>query len=114
MIPDPRTDHEHQKSDTRLKWRFELPLESAEAVIGFLPETVVDRISPRPILFMHCERDSLVAVRESEIGYARAREPKKLLLMAGAAHHDAYYSPVREQMMTAATDWFRQYLKEAS
>jgi fermentation-respiration switch protein FrsA (DUF1100 family) len=41
-------------------------LESAEAILEFAPEDVVDRIAPRPLLLVHGDRDSLVSIEEPE------------------------------------------------
>jgi uncharacterized protein len=111
MVPDPRTDAEHKKSDEKMAWRFELPLESAEAIIDFKPEDMVARIAPRPILFIHCDKDILIPLDEAFTAYGRAGEPKKLMVVAGAQHHDVYYSPWRELTLGAAVDWYREHLK---
>ncbi|MHB8672994.1 MAG: alpha/beta hydrolase [Candidatus Limnocylindrales bacterium] len=110
MIPDARTDQEHRKSDGRLTWRATLPLETAQAVLDFRPEEVVGRISPRAILFIHCEKDTLVPLAESEAGFSRAGMPKRLVVLKGAQHHDIYYPPGRAKAEAAAVNWFRGHL----
>ena len=52
-----------------------LPLEYVDDTLGFNPEWVVDKIAPRPILFITTDNDRLVPPEESENLYARA-EPK--------------------------------------
>lgn len=110
MPPDPRTDSEHKKSDKLMSWRFQLPLETGEAIIDFKPEDMVSRIAPRPIMFIHCDRDILIPLEEAFTAYARAGEPKRVLTVEGAQHHDVYYSPWREQVLGATVDWYRQHL----
>ncbi|MHB8587955.1 MAG: alpha/beta hydrolase [Candidatus Dormibacteraceae bacterium] len=110
MIPDPRTDKEHVESDQLLKWRFELPLETAEAIIDFRPEDHLSRISPRGAMFIHTGFDSLVPVEESIAGFERALEPRRIHIEPGAQHHDVYYSPWRERVLTVATEWFREQM----
>lgn len=112
MIPDPRTHQEHGKSDANVgnQWRPCLPLASAEAVIDFQPEREVDRVSPRPLLLIHCEHDALIPLEHSQRLYERASQPKELLVISGAEHHDIYYSPWREQAMDATLTWYGRHL----
>ena len=64
-----------------------IPMEFADDTIGFNPEWVVDKISPRPILFITTENDRLVPPEESEQLYAHAKEPKKLVVLKGYGHY---------------------------
>jgi len=89
------------------------PLETAEALIEFKPELVVDKISPRAVLFIHMEHDITVPAEESETLYRLAGEPKKLVIMAGRNHYDTFKftNPVVfEEIMTIALDWYREHL----
>ncbi|MFQ5895634.1 MAG: alpha/beta hydrolase [Nitrospinota bacterium] len=112
MVRDPATEAEHQARAKRQplpKW--ELLLESAEHIIAFKPEATVARIAPRPILFIHSERDVLVSPDESRRMYAASGEPKKLLLLPGAAHYDVYHPPTFDAVMDAAVGWYGEFLK---
>ena len=55
----------------------ELPLEFIDDTLSFHPEWVVDKIAPRPILFITTDDDRLVPPEESEALFAKAGEPKK-------------------------------------
>jgi uncharacterized protein len=66
------------------------PLENFDFATAFVPEHLVADISPRAVLFVHAERDTMVPVAESRSFYARAREPKKLVVIPGANHVDVY------------------------
>ncbi len=88
----------------------ELPLEFVDDTLGFNPEWVVDRIAPRPLLLITTDDDRLVPPQESEAMYARAGEPKKLVLLRGFGHYEVYAKPAFDQLMREATDWYRQYL----
>jgi uncharacterized protein len=88
----------------------ELPLEFVDDTLGFNPEWVVDRIAPRPLLLITTDDDRLVPPQESEAMYARAGEPKKLVLLRGFGHYEVYAKPAFDQVMHEATDWYRQYL----
>lgn len=46
----------------------------------------VDKISPRPILFLHGDADTIVPVRMTEELYAKARDPKSLWIVPKAGH----------------------------
>jgi dipeptidyl aminopeptidase/acylaminoacyl peptidase len=52
------------------------------------PEQVIADVSPRPILFVHGERDVVVPFSDAERNFAAAREPKELWRVADAAHGD--------------------------
>lgn len=91
------------------------PLENAEATMRYKPESVVDRISPRPILFIHSERDGLVPADESRSLFAKAGEPKKLVTIPNADHYDVYKfvsEEVFEVVMKETLAWFSQYLRD--
>jgi len=49
--------------------------------LEFNPEWVVDRIAPRPVLFITTDDDRLVPPEESVQLHARAGEPKKLVVL---------------------------------
>jgi hypothetical protein len=55
----------------------DLPLEFIDDTLSFHPEWVVDKIAPRPILFITTDDDRLVPPEESEALFAKAGEPKK-------------------------------------
>ena len=89
------------------------PLETAEAVIEFKPETLVDRIAPRAVMFIHMEKDITVPLEESQTLYEKAGEPKKLVVMPDRVHYDTFKftnPEVFEQIMSMALDWYRQHL----
>lgn len=92
------------------------PLENAEATLTHKPEAVVHQISPRPILFIHSERDGLVPVEESYALFAKAQEPKRLVTIPGADHYDVYQfvdPKVFEIVMRESVAWFDAHLKPA-
>ena len=88
----------------------EVPLEYVDDTLGFNPEWVVDRIAPRPIMFITTDNDRLVPPAESEALYARAGNPKRLVILQGWGHYEIYEGEAFRQVMTAATDWCAQYL----
>ena len=87
-----------------------IPLEYVDDTLGFNPEWVVDKIAPRPILFITTDNDRLVPPEESEHLYARAGEPKKLVVLQGYGHYEVYVEPAFSEVMAATLDWYRMYL----
>src|SRR5262249_51203630 len=75
------------------------PLEVIDDPLGFNPEWVVERIAPRPILFITTDDDRLVPPQESEAMYARAGEPKKLVVLKGFGHYEVYGGDAFRQVM---------------
>jgi dipeptidyl aminopeptidase/acylaminoacyl peptidase len=90
----------------------ELPLEFIDDTLGFHPEWVVDRIAPRPILFITTDGDRLVPPEESEALFARAGEPKKLVTLRGFGHYEVYSKPAFDLVMAETTAWFDKYLAQ--
>src|SRR5215470_6255895 len=88
----------------------EIPLEYIDDTAQFNPEWVVDRIAPRPILFITTDDDRLVPPEESIQLHARAGEPKKLVVLHGFGHYQVYQEPAFSQVMRETLAWYRQYL----
>jgi|MudIll2142460700_1097286.scaffolds.fasta_scaffold264514_2 hypothetical protein len=88
----------------------EITLASVAAIMEFAPEEVADKIAPRPILFIHAGNDTLVSPEEAQSLYARAGEPKQLLILPGVTHIDFYLGDALEQVTAASLDWFVRHL----
>ena len=67
---------------------FDVPitLEAAEQLLAFRPADVVHRLAPRPLLLVHGRENGLHQVEESRELYARAGDPKRLVILEGAGH----------------------------
>ena len=87
-----------------------VPLEMVHETLGFNPEWVVDRISPRAALFMTSDLDELVLPEESISLHNRAGEPKKLVVLSGFGHYDVFTGPALDLVMAEAIPWFWRYL----
>jgi fermentation-respiration switch protein FrsA (DUF1100 family) len=85
-------------------------LQTAERIMEYRPEEVVARLSPRPLLIMHGDADDLTPFEEAESLYKRGGDPKRLVVLPGAYHHDVYLDPLFWDVMKIAIDWFRQWL----
>jgi dipeptidyl aminopeptidase/acylaminoacyl peptidase len=87
-----------------------LPMEYVDETLEFNAEWVVDKIAPRPILFITTDDDRLVPPEESQALYARAGEPKRLVTLKGFGHYEVYVEPAFSQVMSETLAWFRKYL----
>jgi dipeptidyl aminopeptidase/acylaminoacyl peptidase len=87
-----------------------IPLEYVDETLQFAPEWVVDRIAPRPVLFITTDDDRLVPPEESLRLYARAGEPKKLVVLRGYGHYEVYAEPAFGEVMQATVAWYGQHL----
>jgi hypothetical protein len=108
--PDPAARQAHSASPPRPK----LPLETAEAIIEFNPEALVERLSPRPLLMIVAEEDMRVPAEVSLPTFARAGEPKSLVTFAGAAHHDVYRAPLQDRLFETVLSWLKTHLLQGS
>lgn len=87
-----------------------LPLEYIDETLQFHAEWVVDKIAPRPVLFITSDDDRLVPPEESESLYAKAGEPKKLVMLKGYGHYEVYVEPAFSEVMAPTLEWYRQYM----
>ena len=88
----------------------QLPLEFVDDTLGFNPEWIVDRIAPRPVLFITTDDDRLVPPLESEAMFARAGEPKKLVILKGFGHYEVYGGEAFRQVMDETVAWYKTHL----
>ena len=111
-VPDPKTlSRAKQTMANDPNFCTSMPLETAQAVMEFHPEEVVNRIAPRPILFISVKDDPLTANELTQELYENAGEPKKwVMIPMSDEHHGIYLSPYREQVLQETTDWFRKYM----
>ena len=87
-----------------------LPLDYIDETLQFHPEWVVDKIAPRPILFITTDDDRLVPPEESLALHKKAGEPKGLVVLSGYGHYEVYTEPAFSEVMTPTLAWFDQYL----
>jgi len=87
-----------------------IPLEYVDETLEFNPEWVIDRIAPRPVLLITTDDDRLVPPEESAALYARAGEPKRLVVLKGYGHYEVYAEPAFSEVMGATLEWLGQHL----
>ena len=90
--------------------RCQIPVETTEATMEYKPEELVHRISPRALMLIAVEHDMPCPKEEYESMYAKAGEPKKLIVLPGLRHYDVYAGDGARQTSELAIDWFRQHL----
>lgn len=74
------------------------------------PIDIVDRISPRPVLFIHGEDDWLIKPKHSQELYAKAKEPKKIIILDKLGHAETMFDQQPDSFMDPCLDWFRENL----
>ena len=89
---------------------MQVPLEMVHETLHFKPEWVADRIAPRAALFITSDADELVLPEESARMHARAGEPKRLVVLKGYGHYQAFTPPAIDEVMAETTAWFNRYL----
>jgi putative redox protein len=70
----------------------------------------IGRISPRPLLLIHGDKDDLVPVEHAHRLYKQAREPKELVIIPSAGHR----LRLEEKTITTALDWLKAAAKLTS
>jgi fermentation-respiration switch protein FrsA (DUF1100 family) len=70
----------------------------------------INKISPRPLLLIHGEKDDLVPVEHANKLFEKAGEPKKLVIVPGAGHR----LRVEHKAVNAALDWLKATAKLTS
>lgn len=111
MARDPDVVADLEKAQKAFpQWRPEVTFESLADIMEFKPETVADRISPRAILWIHTDKDKLVPLYEAQSMYAKARHPKKLIVLENMIHEDVYRGDGFEQVVKHTNVWFKEHM----
>ena len=74
------------------------------------PMDVVGRISPRPLLIVHCMKDTVVPPDNSDRNFAAAREPKQFWRIPDGGHIDGI-KVAREEYERRVSAFFDESLK---
>ncbi|MDP6342886.1 MAG: alpha/beta fold hydrolase [Alphaproteobacteria bacterium] len=88
-----------------------ITLDTVEAVLEHDPQSVIHRLSPRPLLMLAVERDQIVPNEETVEAFAAAGEPKKLVwLPRHLSHWGAYVGEGFELVMAETLSWLGRWL----
>jgi len=68
--------------------------------VDLVPVEQVRRLASRPLLVLHGRADEVVPVEQAEVLFARAREPRKLVIHPQANHSFTWHRPwLRDQIL---------------
>jgi len=90
-------------------WANKITIESLETHVTYAPVAPIHRISPTPLLMVIASDDIITPTEAEKQAFARAREPKKLVIVQGR-HFEAYKGPKHEQFAQPAVAWFKEWL----
>ena len=111
MTRDPESlAHEKELRAKNPGRSFKLPLETGDAIIQFKPVDVIAQVAPRAIMFVGVTDDCLIPTEETLDLYARAQEPKELLMMPAIGHHGIYYGDHIVTVLAAASKFYARHL----
>lgn len=85
-------------------WRNETLLWSYDKMLQFAALDTIELLTPTPLLVI--AGDQAETLDQSKAAYARANEPKELLLLAGGTHFDLYDRPEYVDPAIARIDAF--------
>ncbi len=70
------------------------------------PISWIDRVSPRPLLIVHGDKDDLIALSHAQRLYDKAKEPKQLVIIPGGEHK----LRTNEAAVSTALGWLKMIL----
>lgn len=82
-----------------------------EMYAEYEPAAFIERIAPTPLLMIIASEDTMTFTDQELAAYARAREPKSLLMVQG--DHRVVYFEEFERTANAARNWFLAHLGPA-
>jgi uncharacterized protein len=85
-------------------------LSSADRIRAFNVASILGNLAPRPILFIHGERDNVIPIEDVEEAYQLAQDVKQLIVIKDADHIDLDNGSGLERQIGYALEWFKTYL----
>lgn len=85
------------------------PLDCAGAIMEYRPADVSAAISPRAMLWMCMSGDPVVPPAQSQLMYAAAAEPKRLVVLPGQMHYEGY-ERYQVTIVREVLGWLERYL----
>lgn len=115
MRRDPEMEADlEQLAEEHDEWRPEITFESMFDILEFKPEDYADRISPAAAMWIYVKDDLLVPLAEGKSYFAKAREPKELVILEGIKHREVYAGEGRDRLLAHATRWFHEHMPPVS
>ncbi len=91
------------------EFKTKLPLTTIRESLEYRPEDCLEHVRV-PIMFIGATGDIVCPVAETHALYAKAHEPKDMLIIEGARHYDVYEGEYFKQSCGTAVEWFKKYL----
>jgi uncharacterized protein len=91
------------------KMKCDLSWETVEKTLEYKPIDVIHQISPRALLLIGARDDNVCPMEGYEKLYARACEPKKLVVLP-IEHYDIYAGKWFDESARLAREWFERFL----
>lgn len=91
----------------------QVTLRSVEALRAWYPSAYIDKISPTPFMLVVAENDVLCNTAITFQEYARALEPKSLVVFKGG-HSEAYAGKTQQQVLVPMTDFWKRTFFETT
>ena len=88
---------------------IKIPILTMLHTIEFKPEIYIKSLEI-PVLIVGAENDTVNPVKESEILFEKANEPKEILIVKDATHYEIYKPPFFEIVSEKQLAWFNKYL----
>lgn len=91
-------------------------LESADRLLRFSPERVVDRLAGRPLLVVHGADNRLHRLEEAQRLYDLASDPKRLVVLEGTGHTEWMFDehPTFRRVVGILDEFFGSALRDRS
>jgi alpha/beta superfamily hydrolase len=110
MVQTPERKTTTIKKEVASKIPNQMPLNCAAEILQYRPIDVVDKISPRGVLFIAVENDATTPEEQSVEMYEKAGEPKKLVMLRKTTHYGVY-NDYFDQIAGEVVDWYNRHLK---
>jgi uncharacterized protein len=112
MLPNPEANEFYNRQARTIapNWNSQVTVESLEKLLEYDPAYAMEFISPTPLLMIVGENDMSQPANLSLAAYARAGEPKKLVMMSCGHTEMLEKAEFVEQSANEAIAWFKQHL----
>ena len=94
---------------THVAWENRVTLRSMDAIRAYVPEALIERISPTPLLMVVARDDRVCGADLALAAYARALEPKELRIVDGG-HYSVYTGEEFEGLVEDEVGWLKTVL----
>jgi hypothetical protein len=108
-VPSPDSYAFFSAWEKKIPWKNETTVRSIESFRAYNPSALIDCIAPTPLLMVVMNNDHVTPPDLALRAYARALEPKELLLLKGG-HFEAYDGPKFELIVGKQAEFLRANL----